>query len=86
MNHPVREVLKEDISCLLIMELNRIRREGSKRKGRGTRLIGFLKGINFLGAMRRRLNERERARERRKTENTAEHKAQEKRRKTMCNA
>jgi len=36
MNRLVRKVLKEVILCLFITKPNRIKREGSRRKGRGT--------------------------------------------------
>ena len=63
MNPLIREGIKEVILCFLITEPNRIR---GKRKRRRTTMTRILDGTNFLGAMIRRLNEREREREREK--------------------
>ena len=80
MNHLVRKVLKEVNSCLLITEPNIIKR--CRRSKRGTTMYQVFRRNGFL---RCHDKETKRERERRKTENIAEDKAQGKI-KTTCNA
>ena len=79
MNRPVRKVLKEVIIYLFIIEPNRIRGKGDEKE---PRRIRFSEGTNFLGAMTRRLNERERDKKERNivTKETLRHRKEGKKR------
>ena len=81
MNRPVRKVLKEVIIYLFIIEPNRIRGKGDEKE---PRRIDFSEGTNFLGAMTRRLNERERERDKKErnivTKETLRHRKEGKKR------
>ena len=56
---------------------NQIESKGAEEKEEEPRRIGFLEGIDFLGAMTRRLNQRERE-ERQRTQQKIRHKKEEK--------
>ena len=81
MNCPVIKVLKEVIIYLFITEPNRIRGKSDEKE---PRRIGFSEGTNFLGAMTRRLNERERERDKKErnivTKETLRHRKEGKKR------
>ena len=81
MNRPVREVLKEDISCFLIMEPNRI---VEKRRRTMTNRV-FRRNRFFKCYDKETKREREREREKKDTESQQKirHKKEEK---EMCNA
>ena len=65
MNHLVGKVLKKVISCLLIMKLNRIKREGSRRRrGRTTTSYWVLRKDIIFSCHEKETKTRERGRER----------------------
>ena len=64
MNHPVKEVLKEVISGLLIMEPHRIKkREGKRRRGRTMTSYRVLRGNRIFRCPEKETIPRERERE-----------------------
>ena len=69
MNHLIRKVLKEVILCLFITKPNRIKREGSKRKGRGTTVPYQVLRRDRLFRLHEKMTTKK---ERRETENIAE--------------
>ena len=80
MNCLIREVLREVSSCF--SSRNRIE-SGVREEDEEPRQIRFLEGTDFLGAMMRRLNERERD----KRETKSQHKTRrekEKKRNVQC--
>ena len=79
MNCPVKKLLKEVITCLLITELNRVRRK--RRRGK-TMTNRVFRRDKLLGAMMRRLNKRDRE----KNKNTIETLRHRKEGKITCNA
>ena len=65
MNHPVREVLKEVIFGLLIMEPHKVReRRSRRRRGRTTTSYRILGGNRFFRCHEKETKPRERERER----------------------
>ena len=66
MNLPVRKVIREVSSCLLIIDLDRVRRKEEEEEE--PRRIGFLEGTDILGAMMKRLNEKDKKKNRNTTE------------------
>jgi len=76
MNCPVREVLKEVISGLLITEPHRIRNRRRRRRRRTTMSYWVLRGNRFFRCHKKETKQREREK---KHINIEENKAQERR-------